>query len=473
MISCDSSLADRRWLVGCLLTALLLFAGCAGSGQLGQVPAPNGGERGALSLPAPEVLDHVIAGAMYEAEGDYMRALNEYNQALLRDSTQTELYLAIAQMYQQLGQLDSARLTVERALRSHPEELELLSIYGELAFRLKRYGEARQAFETVVRLDPTNREAIANLAAVLERLGKPLEAVALYEELRTLDPSITETLLRRMGSLLTAEREIERAIEVYRELQQIRPEAHMIPFMLGGLYLDLGDTLSADSCFAQASDQEPGELRYWELRIRLAALRGNQDEALELTRTAMNYLPDNTDYLAFAASLFLRYDRFGEAEEVMWRASELEPENPNHLLNLGFIYHERKLWDQAEEVYTRALELAPEDAQVKNNFAYLLAEAGRRYDLALALVDQALAEEPDNPSYLDTKGWVLHKLDRSEEGLRYLERALQLSPDNPEILDHVGDVYYVLGREQQARLYWTAALEKGGNADEIAPKLDR
>ncbi len=47
-----------------------------------------------------------------------------------------------------------------------------------------------------------------------------------------------------------------------------------------------------------------------------------------------------------------------------------------------------------------------------NALAYLLAEDGQELDLALALISRALAQVPDDPSYLDTLGWVQYRRGR-------------------------------------------------------------
>ncbi|MCB2198056.1 tetratricopeptide repeat protein [bacterium] len=460
-----------RWIAPLFL--LVFLVGCSANRELAKEDSDSASRAEALSMPSPEVVDHVIAGSVYEMEGDYLRALNEYHQALLRDSTQAELYHAIAEMYELRGEYDSARLTLFRGVKNFPSDTDLLEHYGELVYQLKRYEEALTIWQKLARLRPDNLEVWANIAAVYERLGRPLDAVESYETLRALDPSKAEMLLGREASLLSGAGQHERAIDTYQRLQQLRPDAHMLPFMIGGLYLELGDTLAADSAFTEASKMQPIEPRYWELRIRLAAIRGDSVEAMSLCDSALIHLADDVQLLSLVGSVFLRYDRFDRAENVLEHAVQVEPQNVDHLVNLGFVYHDRKLWDKAEEVYRRAYEIAPEDPQVLNNFAYMLVEAGRHYEEALDFVTTALEAEPDNASYLDTKGWILHKMNRSDEGLLFLQRALQLDPDNPEILDHLGDVTFTLGRVQQARNYWNTALEKGGDADEIGPKLDR
>ena len=103
----------------------------------------------------------------------------------------------------------------------------------------------------------------------------------------------------------------------------------------------------------------------------------------------------------------------------------------------GLILNEMERWKEAIAAYREAIELREEDAAARNNLAYLFAERGINLEEALELADQALEAEPANGNFLDTKGWVLYRLDRPEEALGYLQRALGIFPDDQEIKQHL------------------------------------
>jgi hypothetical protein len=75
----------------------------------------------------------------------------------------------------------------------------------------------------------------------------------------------------------------------------------------------------------------------------------------------------------------------------------------------------------------RALAADPDDADLQNAIAYGLAEAGLELDRAEDLVRAALAQEPENPDYLDTLGWIFCRRGEAEEGLPFIEQASALS----------------------------------------------
>ncbi|MDP8285550.1 MAG: tetratricopeptide repeat protein, partial [Candidatus Electryonea clarkiae] len=268
-------------------------------------------------------------------------------------------------------------------------------------------------------------------------------------------------------------KEYEKAIKAYERMYYLQPNDDLIPFTIGGLYLELGDSLRADSAFKMATELNPTIQRYWDLRIRLSVILRDTAKTINLIDEALNNNPESTELLSLSSSVYSQYERFDDAETYLLRAADLDSNDISHLINLGFLYHELKRWDDAEKIYIRALAVNNNDALLNNNYAYMLAEIGEKYDVALNHVNIALDSEPDNPSFLDTKGWLLYLLGDYSEAIIFLEKAASSTPDNPEILDHLGEVYFALGSKERAIVMWTRAIEQGGDEDEIRPKLAR
>ena len=63
------------------------------------------------------------------------------------------------------------------------------------------------------------------------------------------------------------------------------------------------------------------------------------------------------------------------------------------------------------------------------------------------------AAEPDSAAIVDSYGWVLYRLGRSQEALVELRRAWGLARD-PEIGAHLGEVLWTLGRREEAQRYF-------------------
>ncbi len=471
MISSVSSFTKRA---GLLLVSLgLVIAGCAGEiPLLGSGEDSAGKNRVTGKVYAPQAIDHVILASLYETQGDYVRAIHEFNQALLYDSSSATIYHSIAENYERLGESESAERILARALSKLGPDQRLLRYYGELQYKLERYPEALKTFETLVDRYPDDRDGWYNLASLYIRAGNQDKAIKCYDRVIELEGPKVEVIARQATLLMLAE-EYEEAIAAYRKMQEIRPNDAMVPYTIGRLFLETSDTTRADSAFSAAILLDPKEFSYWAARISVAAIQDDTLKVLDLVGSSLRHLGENSEGFALAGSIYMKYELYRTAEEVFRKALEIDSVNTDHHLNLGYLYHEISRWDDAEKVYARAMAIDPEDPQILNNFAYLLAVSERRLDEALLYVDKALKSAPETPSYLDTKGWVLYRMGKYEEALKLLEKAALRDANNAEIFDHLGDTYRALDQLERARSMWSRSLEINKNQVKIREKLDQ
>lgn len=111
--------------------------------------------------------------------------------------------------------------------------------------------------------------------------------------------------------------------------------------------------------------------------------------------------------------------------------------------------------DRSEQTLDEVLKLDPSFAGANNDLGYTWAEQGKNLPQAEAMVARALRAEPDNPSFLDSMGWVLYKLGKFDESVKNLQRAAIGS--EPVVLDHLGDALYRLGDHAKAAAQWKQA----------------
>ena len=75
-------------------------------------------------------------------------------------------------------------------------------------------------------------------------------------------------------------------------------------------------------------------------------------------------------------------------------------------------------------MYDRVLEVEPYNLEVLNSYAYRIAVYGGDLKKAERMSAITIKEEPENPYYLDTYGWILHLQDQDELAMFYLKKAL-------------------------------------------------
>ncbi len=129
-------------------------------------------------------------------------------------------------------------------------------------------------------------------------------------------------------------------------------------------------------------------------------------------------------------------------------------------------------WPAAEADFREALVLQPDQPMVLNYLGYSMVEKQENLDEALAMIEKAVREEPEDGYITDSLGWVYYRLGRYQDAVEPMMRAVQLTPEDPVINDHLGDVLWMVGRKREAEFQWRRALSFGP-ADDLDMDLIR
>lgn len=203
---------------------------------------------------------------------------------------------------------------------------------------------------------------------------------------------------------------------------------------------------------------------------------GDTDNAAKALKEMIGGSADDREIYLDLAQIYERGRRYAEAESAARSAEKLAmrpAENEMVWFMLGAIYERQKKFDQAETEFKRVLQLNPRNAPALNYYGYMLADLGTRLDEATALVQRALAEDPNNGAYLDSLGWAYYKQNRLVEAEKSLQRAVERDSHDPTIRDHLGDVYFKSGKNELAAAEWERALNEWRKALPTETEADK
>lgn len=411
----------------------------------------------------------------------------------------------VRQVIQQVPDKDRAFDVIERLYHAHPDSALLSLATAQAAATLERRQLALEAAGRALRLRPGWAQAQALQARLLADEGESQQALEIL--LQAVERNPDNALLRL--SLLQQLIDMDRSSQAREQLDDAAALATGdagLFYSLGLMALQLDEHERAEQYFRKSLGSERHRSSAAFELGRLAELRKEYDEALAWygqvstgqrlmdARVRMGYVlalqnkmdafnrlfdtlraqdPELAVGLYIAQSEALRdLHRYRQAHDLLSRALEDYPANNELQYARALVAERLGELDRLESDLREILERDPENAQALNALGYTLADRTDRYQEAYELIARALEKLPDDAAVLDSMGWVLYRLDRSEEALTYLQRAYDLHQDQ-EIAAHLGEVLWTLGRRDRARAIWQEALDQDPEAPVVRETLKR
>jgi tetratricopeptide (TPR) repeat protein len=394
-------------------------------------------------------------------------------------------------------------------------------IRSRLVYSLLALGDRDRAvtlLEEIAARRPDQHRIWFYIAALHEQADATDLADAAYAKAITIRPDDPEPYLKRAFLLLAADRPAEAETALRAAIGQVSGDPR-IDEMIGYSRLALDDAAGAVDAFARAyrvmsRRNSPPALTHFHLNYALAqtdlgqvgeaarqlgiAVRADPDsierymsrifrdrrdrEALATALLVLDRMNETVPRSADAYTLYGMIAHYAEdyaaaltlferAEQFAVDAGEDEDLNETFFFWMGAAAERTKEYDKAETAFLDAITRRPDYADAHNYLAYMHAERGVKLEMAYDHIGVALAVEPENPAFLDTRGWIYYQMGRYEEALVDIEAAIALMPDDPTIADHLGDIHLKLGNPAEALHWWKVSLAADPENEQVAEKI--
>jgi protein O-mannosyl-transferase len=195
---------------------------------------------------------------------------------------------------------------------------------------------------------------------------------------------------------------------------------------LGGGLLEAGDYVGAERHYREAIGYRPAEIVYDGLALALVG-QGRLDDASAAAHAGVRANPNSADAFATLGSVELARGNTAEAQQALARSLQMKADPAVEArLELS-----RGNLNEARAKFEEAVGAVPYDADLRNDYAAVLARMGRdaeaqtQYGEALGL----------NPNLYDARmnyGALLSRLGRDEESGQQFAEAARLRPRSPE-----------------------------------------
>jgi tetratricopeptide (TPR) repeat protein len=108
----------------------------------------------------------------------------------------------------------------------------------------------------------------------------------------------------------------------------------------------------------------------------------------------------------------------------------------------------------AETHFEQAYRINPDILITLNNLAFMLAHREEPdFERAIELIEKAIAKQPNNPEFRDTRGAILVKMERWDDAITDFEYSLKRLPGRPKTHLALADAYQAKGDSELAEIH--------------------
>lgn len=446
---------------------------------------------------SPEGATIKLGEALYDA-GRIQESVEVLNQAVADDPENSE---GLALLEKALEKADdktaaTAIQTLQQAIYANPDNISLVMLLAKVQSRAGNTTDAAKFInDTITKLAEKDKAAAANLQVSLGDLynesNRPDEAVAAYQKALTIagiDQNSLATDNEREFTLAV----FEKIIRTYKTANRFADAKSAIDnsrTILGeedsfsdrqiiALYRENGKKQEALQALKSARLRFPDDYGFLRQEATVLGELGKVDEAVAIIKSLIGkkkpavpslMYDDFTNYL-FISMLYSDAKRGKESVEAANQALEIAGNNDRKQiakLTLATAQQNSGDFKGAETTLRGILAESPNNPIAQNNLGYFLAERNEKLNEALTLIQEALKSEPDNPSYLDSLGWVYFKLGKLDLAEENLKKALKGDSASATIYEHLGDVYQKQGKIEPAKAAWQKALTLSSDTEQI------
>ncbi len=414
------------------------------------------------SLPQEQIdqkaYDFYMEGALYDFQDQYEKALLQYYQALLYDSTSAQIMKAIARDLMRLQQYESAVQYLKKSHRYNPDDRETINYLGEAYFNLKDYQNALTYYELLFKMDPYNTTAENNLLYLYSNLKMEKKQLELYRQLMNYYPGDTQRAIQYAMALLR-EKKVEEAQQVLRGVVKEDSTQLNALFVLGNLHEINRDTTTAVQIYHKILKSDPLNEDALTHLYRIYRSRQNWN-GIEQTYNSVVAADSSNSQARLVLAEAYYYDEKGDsAAQLLQPVLDDSNYRSGALELLGRIAFDNKNYAEAEN-YFKALTGENPQNRFGWLFLSLLYNQQKQYQNSVDILKQAFIIHKDDPVLLGMYGTTLDQMGKGEEALEPLEKAHRLDPNDVNTIASLAALYDKLKMWDKSDSLYEAVLQK-------------
>lgn len=413
---------------------------------------------------------------LYQYQGKWLEALEAFNRIEDVFGASLQVLREKQQIYLRRNDMESLLKDWDNLISDSPYEPELvLELCGILVVN-EMYEEASQRLRSFIKRNPDSDSPYLLLSEIERSQNNIESAIGLLE--RPMRSSEVElmTKIQALNSyliFLEDEKRNKKVLSLIDDMITAHPESYQAYAFAGDVYVQLNDRKKALGFYRKAAIISPASFNVWQNIVNIESELSQYDSLTVHCEKALEYFPNQAIFYFYGGIGYYFKKDYRRSARLLEQGKKYT--NDKGLLavfygQLGDTYNGLKEYEKSDLAYESAIENDPENDHALNNYAYYLSLRREKMDQAVKMSAKLVEMHPEDPTYLDTHGWVLYVMGEYDQAEKFLKKAAELDNDGT-ILEHYGDVLYKLGKEAEALKFWIKAREAGGTTENIDKKI--
>ncbi len=307
------------------------------------------------------------------SNGIYMKNLNKIQ-------TLGCFFNNLGNSYNDVGNIDSALLALERAVQINPTLSESRTNLGSIYLKKGYVVDAINQYREALKINPNDAKTHNNLGNAYMERDWLNYAVSEYHRSIRLEPDFTDAY-KNLAIAYCKQERFGQAIAQLRRAIALDPKDAGCYSQLGGVYDQVGNYRQAISQYKIALQIDPGLAEaYYGLGLCYNKQERVDDE-ISAYKKALALKPDMFGALVNLGNAYFGQKKYGSAIEQYNKAVLINPDEAMIHYNLGAAYSNNEDYKQAVTEYLRAVEIDPEIGDAHYGLAFGFYQL-KKYDLA-------------------------------------------------------------------------------------------
>ncbi|MGE5651918.1 MAG: XrtA/PEP-CTERM system TPR-repeat protein PrsT [Bacillota bacterium] len=408
-----------------------------------------------------------LAGHVYLGMRDTRNARASFDKALALQPKFFAAAASLARLDVQENRHDAARQRFVSLLAKDPSNVLAMLALAELANIQGKPADTLTWLEKANRADPKDDKAAAALATQYMNTGKWDKALTFAKSF-ALENSESPRALDLLSRVQLANKDLNGALESLERLAKLVPNPAGVNVRIALAHMSKRDFPAAREAVNKALSASPNLLEAQYVDGLLKARQGDADAAQAIARRLQKEQARSAYGHLLEAESWMARKNSAAAATSLEAAFKLEPNSET----LSRLHRALELSGRANEADSRASEWLAAHANDRA-VRMLVAESNlsrRQYKIAIAHYETLLQSDANNvvalnnlafayqeikdaraldtaekayklagedPSVLDTLGWILAQQGQRERGLALLRKSAAMAPNSREIKEHL------------------------------------